>query len=295
MKKVHIVTYTHWDREFRWEFERTRMRLVDLFDNLFEIMEQKPDYRSFLCDGQLTLIEDYLEIRPEMRDTVKKYVQEGKLEIGPWFTLPDCAPIQGESVVRNLQYGLKKCKEYGEPLKCGYNVFSFGQIGQLPQIYANFDIDTIIFYKHMDPSKSKYHEFIWESPDGTQALASRLGPEARWNFFFAGHIPIVYDKDAWHKSWQYQWGELGKVFHTANPDDYGWFYDILDPETSFHPENLRKGMERALKTVEGTATPDCVLMFEGTDFTEAHPLTREIIKDFTPRQMLGVNLFLNSI
>ena len=278
MKKVHIVTYTHWDREFRWEFERTRMRLVDMFDHLFEIMEKNPDYRSFLCDGQLTLIADYLEIRPEMEDTIKKYVKEGRLEIGPWFTLADCAPIQGESVVRNIQYGTKKSKELGGLLKCGYNVFSFGQIGQLPQIYANFDIDTIIFYKYMDPKKSKYHEFIWEAPDGTKAYASHLGSEARWNFFFAGHIPIVYDKDAWHKDWQYTWGELGKVFHTANPDDYGWFYDILDPETSFHPENLRKGMERALKTVEGTAAPDCVLMFDGTDFTEPHPLTPEYIK-----------------
>ena len=278
MKKVHIVTYTHWDREFRWEFERTRMRLVDMFDHLFEIMEKSPDYRSFLCDGQLTLIADYLEIRPEMEDTIKKYVKEGRLEIGPWFTLADCAPIQGESVVRNIQYGTKKSKELGGLLKCGYNVFSFGQIGQLPQIYSDFDIDTIIFYKYMDPKKSKYHEFIWEAPDGTKAFASHLGPEARWNFFFAGHIPIVYDKDAWHKDWQYTWGELGKVFHTANPDDYGWFYDILDPETSFHPENLRKGMERALKTVEGTAAPDCVLMFDGTDFTEPHPLTPEYIK-----------------
>ncbi len=278
MKKVHIVTYTHWDREFRWEFERTRMRLVDLFDHLFEIMDKEPDYRSFLCDGQLTLLTDYLEIRPEMRDTIKKYVAEGKLEIGPWFTLPDCAPIQGESVVRNLQYGIEKCKELGEPMKTGYNVFSFGQIGQLPQIYKDFDIDNAIFYKYMDPKKSKYHEFNWQSPDGSTILGSRLGPEARWNFFFAGHIPIVYDKDAWDKRWQYNWGELGKVFHTANPDDYGWFYDILDPETSYHPENLRKGMERALKTVEGTAAPDCVLMFEGTDFTEPHPLTPDIIK-----------------
>ncbi len=278
MKKVHIVTYTHWDREFRWEFERTRMRLVDLFDHLFEIMDKEPDYRSFLCDGQLTLLTDYLEIRPEMKDTIKKYVAEGKLEIGPWFTLPDCAPIQGESVVRNLQYGIEKCKELGEPMKTGYNVFSFGQIGQLPQIYKDFDIDNAIFYKYMDPKKSKYHEFNWQSPDGSTILGSRLGPEARWNFFFAGHIPIVYDKDAWDKNWQYNWGELGKVFHTANPDDYGWFYDILDPETSYHPENLRKGMERALKTVEGTAAPDCVLMFEGTDFTEPHPLTPDIIK-----------------
>ena len=277
MRKVHIVTYTHWDREFRWEFERTRMRLVDLFDHLFAIMDEKPEYRSFLCDGQLTLIEDYLEIRPEMREKIRSLVQEGRLEIGPWFTLPDCAPIQGESVVRNLQYGVKKCAEFGEPLKCGYNVFSFGQIAQLPQIYADFGIDAIVFYKYMDPKKSKYHEFIWEAPDGTRALASRLGPEARWNFFFAGHIPIVYDKDAWDKRWQYTWGELGRVFHTANPDDYGWFYDILDPETGYHPENLRKGMERALKTVEGTAAPDTVLMFEGTDFTEPHPLTPEII------------------
>ncbi|MBQ6421230.1 MAG: hypothetical protein IJK02_09175 [Clostridia bacterium] len=277
MRKVHIVTYTHWDREFRWEFERTRMRLVDLFDHLFEIMDEKPDYRSFLCDGQLTLIEDYLEIRPEMKEKIKSLVQAGRLEIGPWFTLPDCAPIQGESVVRNIQYGVKRSAEYGDVLKCGYNVFSFGQIGQLPQIYADFDIENIVFYKYMDPKKSKYHEFIWEAPDGTKALASRLGPEARWNFFFAGHIPIVYDKDAWDKRWQYTWGELGKVFHTANKDDYGWFYDILDPETSYHPENLRKGMERALKTVEGTAAPDCVLMFEGTDFTEPHPLTPEII------------------
>ncbi len=278
MKKVHIITYTHWDREFRWEFERTRMRLVDLFDHLFEIMEQRPDYRSFLCDGQFTLIEDYLEIRPEMKDTVKKYVEAGRLEIGPWFTLPDCAPIQGESVVRNIQYGVKRCREFGEPLKCGYNVFSFGQIGQLPQIYADFDIDSIIFYKHMDERKSKYDEFIWQAPDGTRALASHLGPEARWNFFFAGHIPLVYDKDAWDKQWQYKWGELGKVFHTANPDDYGWFYDVLDPETSFHKENLRMSMERSLNTVKNTAAPDCVLMFDGTDFTEPHPLTPDYVK-----------------
>lgn len=278
MKKVHIVTYTHWDREFRWEFERTRMRLVDCIDHLLEIMEEKPDYRSFLFDGQFTLIEDYLEIRPEKKEQIKKLVKEGRMEIGPWFTLPDCAPIQGESVVRNIQYGVKRCREFGEPLKCGYNVFSFGQIGQLPQIYADFDIDTIIFYKYMDPTKSKYHEFIWEAPDGTKAIASRLGREARWNFFFAAHIPIVYDLDAWHKDWQYTWGDLGKVFHTADSDNYGWFYDILDPQTSFHPENLRKGMERALDTVKGTAAPDCVLMFEGTDFTEPHPLTPEIIK-----------------
>ena len=91
-------------------------------------MAEKPDYRSFLCDGQFTLLEDYLEIRPETKHIIKKYVSDGHLEIGPWFSLPDCAPIQGEWVVRNLQYGIKKSREFGELLKCGYNVFLFGQI-----------------------------------------------------------------------------------------------------------------------------------------------------------------------
>lgn len=277
--RVHLITYTHWDREFRWEFERTRMRLVDCIDHLLEMMESDPEYRSFLLDGQLTLVDDYLEIRPENRERIVKLVKEGRLEIGPWYTLADCAPIQGESVIRNLAYGIRKSREYGAVLQCGYNVFSFGQIGQLPQIYANFGIDAILFYKYLDPKRTKFHEFIWEAPDGSRALASRLGREARWNFFFAGHIPIVYAKDAWHKDWQYHWGELGKVFHTAGPDDYGWFYEILDPETSFHPENIRMGMERALQTVAGTVAPEMVLLFEGTDFTEAHPLTAAMIRE----------------
>ncbi len=277
--RIHIVSYTHWDREFRWEFERTRMRLVDCIDHLLDIFEDDPNFASFMMDGQMTLIDDYLEIRPERRDEIVKLVQGGRLEIGPWFTLPDCAPINGESVVRNLAYGMRMASEFGTPLMCGYNVFSFGQIAQLPQIYADFGIDTIIFYKYMDPKRTKYPEFFWEAPDGTRAFASRLGREARWNFFFAGHIPIVYDRDQWHKDWQYHWGEMGKIFHTADPDNHGWFYDILDPETSFYPANVENGMERTLKTVEGTAVPNSLLFFEGTDFTEPHPMTSEYIRE----------------
>lgn len=274
--RVHIVRYTHWDREFRWEFERTRMRLVDCLDHLLDIMESDPDYKSFMLDGQFTLVEDYLEIRPEKRATIERLVREGRLEAGPWFTLPDCAPVNGESVVRNLAYGLKRADQCGGAMRCGYNVFSFGQIAQLPQIYAQFGIDTIIFYKYMDASRTKYPEFIWEGPDGTRALASRLGPEARWNFFFAGHIPIMYDRDPWHKEWRYTWGDLGKVFHTADPEGRGWFYEILDPETAYHPTRIKEGMERTLKTVQSTAMPESVLFFDGTDFTEPHPLSPQV-------------------
>ncbi len=276
---VHIVSYTHWDREFRWEFEHTRMKFVECMDHLLEIMREKPDYKSFLLDGQVGLLDDYLEIRPEVEEEIRGLIEQRKLEIGPWYSLPDCATIHGESVIRNLQHGVRVSESYGSVLKCGYNVFSFGQIAQLPQIYKHFGIDIIIFYKYMNPVRSKLPEFVWGAPDGTQVFASRLGREARWNFFFAGHIPIVYDRDPWDKEWHYDYGTLGKVVHTAGPADYGFFHEILDPDTSYHKKNIEMGFQRSLETVEGTAAPETLLFFDGTDFTEPHPMIPEIIAD----------------
>ncbi|MCG8525880.1 MAG: glycosyl hydrolase-related protein [Opitutales bacterium] len=278
-KNVHIVCYTHWDREFRWQFEQTRMALVECLDNLFEIIEEKPAYRSFLLDGQVQLLHDYLEIRPEKETQIREFIADNRLEVGPWYSLPDCGAINGESVIRNLKYGMEVSADFGSVLNCGYNVFSFGQIGQLPQIYNQFGIDIAIFYKYLNPARCKEPEFIWESPDGSRLLASRLGPEARWNFFFAGHIPIVYDRDPWDKNWRYEYGDLGKPFHTADPEGYGWFHEILDPETSFHKENINEGFERSLETVKNTSVPETLLFFNGTDFTEPHPLTPEIIEE----------------
>ena len=45
-----------------------------------------------------------------------------------------------------------------------------GQPGQLPQLYAGFGIDSVLFYRGVD-RKNWTQEFIWEGPDGTQALA----------------------------------------------------------------------------------------------------------------------------
>lgn len=284
-KRIHVVSYTHWDREFRFDFETTRMRLVDLMDNLISIMKDNAEFRHYMLDGQFVIVDDYLEIRPEMGPELRQLAAEGRLEIGPWYTLPDLSCIHGESLIRNLMTGLKKSREFGGAMEVGYNVFSFGQIAQLPQIYTGFGIDFIIFYKYMDRKRSKFSEFIWEAPDGTKVLTSRLDREARWNFFFAGHIPIVYNLDPWHKDWQYKWGSMGKVFHMCEPANYAGFHDILEPETSFYRQNIRKGFERTVAALDETAVPEHLLFFDGTDFTEPHPLIPEIIR--TANKELG--------
>lgn len=37
---VHIISHSHWDREWYLPFESHRMQLVELFDNLFDLFER---------------------------------------------------------------------------------------------------------------------------------------------------------------------------------------------------------------------------------------------------------------
>lgn len=275
---IHVLSYTHWDREFRFDFETTRTWLVHLMDRLIEIMEADPEYKHFTMDGQFVLIDDYLEIRPEMRERLQKLAEDGRLSTGPWYTLPDSSAIHGEALVRNLMTGRRMAQEFGGSIDVGYNVFSFGQISQLPQLYAGFGIDFIFFYKYMNPSRTKNSEFIWEGSDGTRALASRLGTEARWNYFMMGHVPTVFGQDPAHKDWQYHWGEMGKTFHVAEPDDYADFHFVTESLGGFDRAKVREGFERTLKTLETTATPEHLLFWDGIDFTEANPDTPKILE-----------------
>jgi mannosylglycerate hydrolase len=64
---------------------------------------------------------------PQNEGKVKKYIQEGRIKIGPWYTLPDLFPVEGESIIRNLLKGLRYCESLGGDLKVGYNSFGWGK------------------------------------------------------------------------------------------------------------------------------------------------------------------------
>ena len=62
----HFIPNNHLDREWTLDFQWTRALTVDFFDRLIEVLKLIPRYR-FLLDSQAVVLEDYLEIRPEMR------------------------------------------------------------------------------------------------------------------------------------------------------------------------------------------------------------------------------------
>ena len=111
---VHIISHSHWDREWYLPFESHRMQLVELFDNLFDLFENDPEFKSFHLDGQTIVLDDYLEIRPENRDKVQRYIDEGKLKIGPFYILQDDYLISSEANVRNTLIGQAECAKWGK-------------------------------------------------------------------------------------------------------------------------------------------------------------------------------------
>lgn len=172
--KAFIVPHTHWDREWYRTFQQFRIRLIDLINNLIDILEKDKTYSDFTLDGQTIVLEDYLEVHPERRGILKKYITEGRIHVGPWYILPDEFLVSAESIVRNLLLGHKIASEFGRVMKIGYIPDPFGHISQLPQILKGFGIDNIIFWRGIEYGQTQGNEFIWQGPDGTELFAVHL-------------------------------------------------------------------------------------------------------------------------
>lgn len=247
MRTGYIVPHTHWDREWRYPIWENRMYLVHFMDELLETLQSQPDYKSFLLDGQTVAIKDYLEVRPEKEGLLKELIAQGRIQIGPWYTLPDLYPVSGESLVRNLLMGKKTAQKYGKRLDVGYESFGWGQTAQFPQIYQGFGIDTVVVAKNVDAARAPESEFIWRGADGTEVLATRLGKDARANFFMNAYLQIMNGMDYKGNGYRYRIGEQGMVFHQAGED--GFHNDYFALESS---EKLHKGLivEAVLKSLE---------------------------------------------
>jgi mannosylglycerate hydrolase len=140
VSRVHITPHMHWDREWYYTTEESRILLVNNMEEILCRLEQDNEYKYYVLDGQTAILEDYFAVKPENKDRVKKLVEGGKLIIGPWYTQTDTTIVSAESIVRNLMYGMRDCLAFGEPMKIGYLPDSFGMSGQLPHIYNGFGI-----------------------------------------------------------------------------------------------------------------------------------------------------------
>ncbi len=247
-KKIqcHFISNTHWDREWRFSARRTQHMLGYMLDMLMDILEKYPDFKHFHLDSQTMPVQDYLEVYPEKKELFKKYVSEGRIGVGPWFCLPDEFSVGGESLVRNLLLGHKIGKEMGGISKTGYSPFGWGQISQLPQIYAGFDIHFASFYRGVNEYTTPKSEFYWESPDGTRIYGSRLGKRPRYNLWYIVQRPVYYNQSN-ENNRDMLWNDNNGTFKFIDSENGLLDYQYTHPFYEYHKENIKARGEQAIK------------------------------------------------
>ena len=261
----HFIPNTHWDREWLYDFQETRMFLVEFMDKLLDIFNKYPDYKSYLLDSQIIPIEDYLAIRPDKKDEVIKRIKEGRLQVGPWYTLPEEHLVNGESLVRNLLLGHRLSENYGGTMKIGYSPFSYGQASQMPQIYYGFDIDTILFYHGVKQMKFPLNLFL-KVLMGLRILGSRMGSNARYNFFFSVYRPLVFGKKTLERN--YNWKEKGLPFHIGTNGKHVNHHILLDPVKNLNTEAVRELIDEMKREELEHCTTEHIACMQGMDSTQ---------------------------
>jgi mannosylglycerate hydrolase len=244
-----LVSHTHWDRAWYVTFQEYRIRLVRLVDRLLHLLENEPGFRVFMLDGQMSVLEDYLEVRPDQTAKLQAFCRSGRIQVGPWFVLADEFLVSPEALIRNLKLGHKMGENYGGVTKIGYVPDGFGHIAQLPQILRGFGIDNAFFWRGMGAEGDRLGtEFTWRAPDGS-TVTTILMP----------------------------WG-----YHNVTNLGYGIHWGDVS-EMEFNDELAQEKIRRAIDKLTPMANTDALLLMNGIDHAEAEPRIPQIISEANTR------------
>lgn len=255
---VHVVSHTHWDREWYHSFERFRQRLVPLID---ELLDSPPEGgASFLLDGQAILFDDYASVRPERAAALAALLRERRLEAGPWYVLADELIPSGEALVRNLLTGRRTLARIGaSPPPVLYCPDSFGHPAALPDLAVGFGLPVIILWRgYGGPRWPSGDTVRWSGIGGDSVVVYHL---PRDGYEYGSHLPT--DERAAEERWTRMRDELASRSATGV---------ILIPNgADHHARQLR--LNDALGALEKAGSADHVHRSSLRQFAE-HLLAR---------------------
>lgn len=213
--RIHVVSHTHWDREWYLSFQEYRARLVRVMEKALNLLEENPEFKSFMIDGQASILEDYLEAKPEDEQRIRRLVSSGRLKTGPWFTQPDEALVSPEALVRNLLIGFRLSLSFGGLMKAGYLPDTFCHVPQIPQILRGFGIDSFIFTRGMgDEGEKLKTEFLYRGPDGSEVIAIHL----LTGYCNANMLGVSRPWDAYYWRSPLGWGTICQKIYEEEPE-----------------------------------------------------------------------------
>ncbi len=172
--RVFLAGHTHIDVAWLWPIRETIRKCSRTFSTVCRLMERYPDFH-FSC-SQAQLYAYTQRHYPALFEEIRHWVAEGRWHTtGAMWVEPDCHATSGESLVRQILFGLRFYREaFGTRPRACWLPDVFGFPASMPQILQRSGLPYFYTFKlHWHPQNPfPLHLFNWEGIDGSRVLAS---------------------------------------------------------------------------------------------------------------------------
>ena len=164
------------------DFASERNYMVNNVADHLDRLATDPRY-TFALSEVPTLIA-MQDLKPERMDEIRRYVAEGRVDLGNAFYLNSAVDLSGgEALVRLGIEGIRWQEAVlGVRPQIASLIDTVGIHRQMPQIVARLGLRGMVYTRN-NPAGQVTHR--WRSPDGSSVLAAGLGVYARWGRLFA--------------------------------------------------------------------------------------------------------------
>lgn len=166
-QSIVLLPHTHWDREWYEPFAGYQWRIVQVLEAVL-IQLQSGALPAFTLDGQTAVLADVVALAPKLEAPLRAAIAQGKLQVGPWFVMPDEWLVSAESLVQNLRRGVADARAWGassQDLTVGYLPDTFGHSGDMPALLASAGMTSAMVWRGISQERSLG---AWQGYDGTR-------------------------------------------------------------------------------------------------------------------------------
>lgn len=170
---IYVVPHSHMDLEWMWTYQQARAFAIKILRQALSMLKADPHF-AFTQD-QLQALKPFWESLSESdKNYLKRAVTQGRFEVATGMVVqPDVNEPDFESLTRQLLLAKPWLeKTFGAHILTAWNVDTFGQTIQMPQLFRRAGIPYFVFSRDQPPAarETMKNLFYWKSPDGSTVL-----------------------------------------------------------------------------------------------------------------------------
>ena len=170
----YVVPHSHMDLEWMWTYDQGEAFSIRILHQALKMLKEDPRF-AFTQDQMEALRPFWDSLSDADKSFMRQIVSEGRFDVATGMVVqPDVNEPDFESLTRQFLTAKPWLeKTFGGKVQTAWNVDTFGQTVQMPQLFSRAGIPYFFFSRDLPPQAdaSFRNLFYWRSPDGSVVLA----------------------------------------------------------------------------------------------------------------------------